>query len=133
MHTIYYTGHGDSDGDWQFPNGWISFNWVWDTWDKHTKNANRRHLMIVSDCCHSGKWAIRAEGDENCTVITAAGEECAARDNEFSQVFVACNWDRKRKANIPQYADEQYLKYGGKLCAKGTLRDPDFFYLGDEF
>eukprot|EP00483_Globobulimina_turgida_P003252 UN03257 len=111
----------------------ISFNWVRDTWDKHTKNANRRHLMIVSDCCHSGKWAIRAEGDENCTVITAAGEECAARDNEFSQVFVACNWDRKRKANIPQYADEQYLKFGGKLCAKGTLRDPDFFYFGDEF
>merc|ERR1712072_1402314 len=48
------TGHGDTNGDWCFPQGRISFASL-------SKLHNDNHTgwvpRIYSDCCHSGNWA----------------------------------------------------------------------------
>jgi len=59
--TIYYTGHGDQDGDWFFNDDFITFEFMWDLIQKKM-NANPRWLgiRVYADCCHSGHWVNKA-------------------------------------------------------------------------
>merc|ERR1712046_130884 len=57
---IYYAGHGDTDGDWIFPEGYISFAKLKKLHDDILETGDclpNWTPRIYSDCCYSGNWA----------------------------------------------------------------------------
>jgi hypothetical protein len=127
-HVIYYTGHGDTNGDWHFTDGKITFDWISQAFKSYAPaNANKyRKCILICDCCYSGKWADRASEihDENMIVIAAAGSYGKAVDNIFSKVFTKLNINTKKEKNIRQSTDCCYYGHGGKICLEGVVFNP---------
>lgn len=76
--VVYYTGHGDTDGDWCFPDGgYITL--------KHVLNLNTSGWKptIWCDCCYSGKWAHGADGKAR--IIAAANSTKKAINRVFAK------------------------------------------------
>jgi len=63
---LYYTGHGNDLGDWVFEDGEISLRDILANFEKRSNPSKNRNydskqsnfpvLVIISDCCYSGKW-----------------------------------------------------------------------------
>jgi len=76
--VIYYTGHGDANGDWCFPEGKISWK---DLLDLYSESKLTQVPSILSDCCHSGTWCWRAA-------------EHQKKSGQKLQVIAACNHNK---------------------------------------
>ena len=50
---LYFTGHGDTEGNWCFPDGTITLQ---DVVDQIPVFDKLFILKIYSDCCYSGNW-----------------------------------------------------------------------------
>ena len=50
---LYFTGHGDTEGNWCFPDGTITLQDVVDQIPIFDKFFS---LRIFTDCCYSGNW-----------------------------------------------------------------------------
>jgi len=87
---VYYTGHGDCDGDWRFPNGgYLTYDQV------KALNVSGWKLEIWADCCYAGQWAKKANGTAR--VIAAASGEKKAINRVFARaVFNGSQADQDR-------------------------------------
>mmetsp|Transcript_39234 Transcript_39234/g.62679 ORF Transcript_39234/g.62679 Transcript_39234/m.62679 type:complete len:260 (+) Transcript_39234:35-814(+) len=86
VQTIYYSGHGDEDGDWCFPDGYVTFEWLYGRLSTYNSNT----LCVVTDCCHSGTWVAKlAKKDRSvtkkCFMTAACGSDNVAWDNELAR------------------------------------------------
>eukprot|EP01084_Bolivina_argentea_P123085 218157_1 len=85
---IYYTGHGDTDGDWCFANGgYISFEWFY---DKLKQYKSGKKFYVHCDACYSGNWPLKlVKKDKSITrkwcMASACGSDVCAYDNEYSE------------------------------------------------
>jgi len=88
--VVYYTGHGDTDGDWHFPDGgYISLKQVLDL------NTSGFQPTLWCDCCYSGKWAHGAHGKAR--VIAAANATKKAINRVFARaVFRKSSTDQDK-------------------------------------
>lgn len=85
---VYYTGHGDRDGDWCFPDGgYITFSSVMEL------NTSGWKPTIWSDCCYSGKWAAAANGKAR--VIAAAAAAKTAINRVFAKAVFTHSKDHQ--------------------------------------
>jgi len=88
---LYYSGHGDEDGNFVMDDGSkISFDDVVQLW---TANLNerrdghgrrRRRLIIVADCCFSGKWVQKLKQYFKTEPGVSIGIQAACREDEYS-------------------------------------------------
>jgi len=94
--VLYYTGHGKKKtGDWCFNNEggteFLSFKDIFDLWDDR-RNDNRQKLVIISDCCYSGKVK-KAKETKNVIVQAACGSKQKSVDTDngglFTQAWVS--------------------------------------------
>lgn len=128
--TLYYTGHGDSEGDWRFPNdGWISIEMLtgapcgggaspdWYTGGGVKPRGSSYPMDIISDCCYSGKWVQWSEENRSYWMVTAAsGPNQVAHDRLFAEaVFNAKDSERKKLKNergavIRKYGPDQRMQ-----------------------
>ncbi len=92
FHIIYYSGHGDTTGDWMFidyeRNSYetISFDQVYTLW-KQTKRGQNQTLVIITDSCYSGKWVEKARGLLDVIVQASCGPNQLAMDSNYGGVF----------------------------------------------
>eukprot|EP01036_Dinobryon_divergens_P025015 gene25015-33521_t len=115
--VLYYSGHGDINGDWCnnanshkhnleiLENQWCqranqnpSFEAALDT----LRTRAVPPIAIISDCCYSGQWvqkAIDYRLNEDFTVVSACGRDKKARDRVFSQAF----WKGREVAKAIEY------------------------------
>eukprot|EP01084_Bolivina_argentea_P186472 321425_1 len=125
---IYYTGHGNRDGDWCFYDGRISFGWILhafkQNYKKHFGGIVRLH--IVSDCCYSGKWVDAAsKAYKNLPyavfveVDSAAGSQCVAKDNVYSS-----RWSNEC---ITKSWIKLVKQYGAKFSCDGEVKSYDSY------
>jgi len=110
---VYYTGHGDSDGDWQFPcGGYITFSKILEL------NTSGFKPTIWSDCCYSGQWAKASQGKAR--VIAAAAADKLARNRVFAKA-VFCNssghqeklWSNSIDAVMSDFDEEEVQYFRG--------------------
>jgi len=81
--TIYYTGHGNRDGNWCFHDGIITFDNINDLVVKH--QGPSWWTKIYCDCCYSGQWAKLAAGKHALTVLAACGPDQLASNRQFAK------------------------------------------------
>jgi hypothetical protein len=59
---LYYSGHGkENEGDWCFQNAsgepeFITLKAILATWNSRAQRFAEQQLIIVADCCYSGRW-----------------------------------------------------------------------------
>jgi len=82
---IYYTGHGDKNGDWCFRNGdRITFD---DLYDYHESHHSGYNVTVFSDCCYSGQWVVQSRRQQKMIVKSASGPHTTAYNGVFSRGF----------------------------------------------
>mmetsp|Transcript_29767 Transcript_29767/g.54832 ORF Transcript_29767/g.54832 Transcript_29767/m.54832 type:complete len:238 (-) Transcript_29767:297-1010(-) len=112
---IYYTGHGDSDGDWCFPDGYITFD---DVERYHHCHSSGYVVTVISDCCHSGQWVLQSAAKTKMSVFAACGPcECAI-NCIFSQAFFDRSYEH---AEVLRDLDANYTWFNGSSCVERRI------------
>ena len=113
---LYYLGHSEEGtGNWCFKDGTISFQEIFDLYRRHHSG---KLLLIIPDCCYSGRWVTDCAKTLDGLVIPPCGHQ--ARENGILiKVFASCQPDQK--ATEPCYSVE-----ATELANDGTLL---FYYM----
>lgn len=81
IHVVYYTGHGDKEGNWSTSNGFVTFESLIKLWKDSKAYQESAELIIVADCCYSGQWVAKLkQSDVNRVSIMAS---CKADEKSF--------------------------------------------------
>eukprot|EP01084_Bolivina_argentea_P297365 512278_1 len=81
---LYYSGHGDNDGDWYFEKGRIGLRDIVQTKQNCMKY---KELVLYLDCCHSGAWVEEAKERKYdlIKIYAACGSGKSAYDGQMSR------------------------------------------------
>eukprot|EP00483_Globobulimina_turgida_P004024 UN04032 len=129
--TIYYTGHGDKDGDWIFQDGYISFDFIWNLIEK--KYAEPKwdgNIDVCCDCCFSGNWCVKASqknmssfNNQGVRFFSAAGPNDYAYDNVFSYVqFLHADQYKKDNGKHEREMKNVMIQQNAFRCICGELK-----------
>jgi len=88
--VIYYTGHGNTKGDWCFPDGTISFDRLYQL-GKGAPYIPR----VYADCCYSGNWAFNGQ-KAGWYVICASDSDTKA----YNRVFARAVFKKEKYARM---------------------------------
>lgn len=81
---IYYSGHGDEDGDWVFPDDVVTFDDV----ERYNNKIDTGYVInVISDCCFSGRWVQQSNKKTKMNVLAASAPDECALDRIFAQAF----------------------------------------------
>jgi hypothetical protein len=107
---IYYTGHGDEDGDWVFPDGTIKFDDV----ESYNNTIDTGFVVnVIADCCYSGKWVQQSAQKTKMNVLAASAPEDCAIDRIFAQAYFG--WSAEHM-EVLRDIRAIYSKYDGRNC-----------------
>lgn len=110
--VIYYTGHGDTDGDWCFPGGYITFD---DVENFHHTHSSGYVVTVISDCCFSGKWVEQSARKTKMNVFAASGPNTEAINLIFSQAV----FDRSGEhVDVLRCLGAEYTRFDGHRCVE---------------
>lgn len=133
---VYFTGHGNKKGDWGFPDGFITFEWMFEQIMKmepvycngEGMSPDAPYCCIYADCCCSGVWARKLQKcypeSHQVFLYSAAKETCSAYDNQFSKIFgtfkSASSYTHLIRGFLPDWYTE---RFGGYRCDGGGQWD----------
>mmetsp|Transcript_133232 Transcript_133232/g.371408 ORF Transcript_133232/g.371408 Transcript_133232/m.371408 type:complete len:223 (-) Transcript_133232:147-815(-) len=81
---IYYSGHGDENGNWVFPDGVVTFDDI----EQYNNTINTGFVVdVISDCCYSGAWVDLSQQRTKMNVVAASAADDCAIDRIFAQAF----------------------------------------------
>lgn len=106
--VVYYTGHGNEQGDWCFPDGAITFD------DIMTASANGgKFPILLCDCCHSGEWVYKAsnkrKNGSGPHVVAAAGGSQQDKKLAYNRVFADAVFNKKAEAKEKLYSNSRAI------------------------
>jgi hypothetical protein len=103
---IYYTGHGNDQGNWCFPRGTISFEEIVEANVKSGANL----VTLLCDCCHAGEWVYRSKTHkENVHVVGAAGGSRQDKNLAYNRVFAQAAFKKEEAARSKLYSDSRAI------------------------
>lgn len=102
---LYYSGHGNKNGDWAFPDG--SY-FTFEDLDQIVTSISLRSIpVIMSDACYSGVWVWKGISGEprKWHMVSASGKESAAYNRAFAKaVFRGQYWENGKCLLVEQDA-----------------------------
>jgi len=107
---IYYSGHGNVDGDWVFKDGVITFD---DVENYNDKIETGFVVNVISDCCYSGKWCDKSAQRTKMNVLAASGPGHCAIDRIFAQAFFQKSGEH---LDVLRDVDARYTQYCEGRC-----------------
>lgn len=130
---LYYTGHGNSRGDWVFADGrTISIEQLTGFDDSVQPNGTSLQsdgwcgvkppgpsypMKIMSDCCYSGRWVDWVESrNHNWQVVAASSANRVAHDRVFADAVFKNNSEARSKLIDERKAT--CIAYGGNSKGK---------------
>lgn len=109
---VYYSGHGNEDGDWVFNDGEITFDDI-ENWNDAINTGFI--VNVISDCCYSGKWCETSAARTKMNVLAASGPDECAIDRIFAQGFFRGSEEHKA---VLKDVDARYTQYVGDRCVQ---------------
>mmetsp|Transcript_96231 Transcript_96231/g.299086 ORF Transcript_96231/g.299086 Transcript_96231/m.299086 type:complete len:145 (+) Transcript_96231:302-736(+) len=107
---IYYTGHGDVEGNWCFPDGTMTFE---DVESYHHTHSSGKVVHVICDCCFSGMWAVKSNKLTKMNVFAAPAPDDAALDLIFSQ---AAFYGSAEHLQVLRDLKAVQTRFNGKEC-----------------
>lgn len=138
---LYYSGHGKKGtGDWAFDGGTVGLEDILNLFGKAEKRrrisdggyrepANLQKLIIIADCCYSGRWADQLTNARQCkcgfaiTLIFASGPKEYAIDGLLREALLKGENSGTMRKLARRQADVVWSSPAGQLL-RMDMDDP---------